>query len=187
MSNSSPAPVHADPHSVSTLLNFHDLHRHSWETPELGEMLRHQLNAPLQMGLGTLSAEVSHQLRASSDLSPLLTLGQLLAHPQPPLELLKLVKRFAKTCKSDVHNPLPPKLVMLLYYVSIAAALVRLGQRISELPDPQLRRGLRWLAAQAWVTPEIQTLLTEAMNQIPLSTGEAAPTEPEPLAEPIME
>ena len=186
MSNLSSNRLEPDPRSVSTLLNFEDLHRHQWKPGELADMLRHQLNAPLQMGVGTLSAEVAHQLRKNPQLNPLMTLSELLALENPPVELLKLVKRFAKICKSDPGNPLPPELVMLLYYAAIAAAIVRLNQRISELQDGQLRRGLRFLAGQAWVAGEVRTLLAEALAQVPESvTGDAIAMAPEQSEEPI--
>ena len=90
---------------MSTMLDLRQTHVHAWRTPELAEMLRHQLSAPLQLSLGSLSAEVAHQLRLSQA-DPLLTLEQLLGSPQPSVELLKLVKRFAKLCMRDRENPL---------------------------------------------------------------------------------
>ena len=114
-----------------------------------------------------LSGEVAHQLGQSSPrLDPLLTLGQLLGHAQPPVELLALVKRFAKLCRSDPDNPLPGELVMLMYYAAIAIAQVRTGQRISELPTAELRRGLRWIAGQAWMEPTTREPLLDAMERL---------------------
>ena len=158
----------ASPRAVSTLLEFREIHGPTtWNTGELQAMLRHQLAAPLCLSLGVLSGEVAHQLHETTPrLDPLLTLGQLLAHPQPPLALLVLVKRFAKICRSDPDNPLPGELVMLMYYASIAIAQVRMRQPISELPTAELRRGLRWIAAQAWMEPTMRELLVDAMEHL---------------------
>ena len=77
----------------------------------------------------------------------LMTLGELLADEKPSIELLQLVKKFAKLCKRNPENPLPSEIVMFLYYVSITVALVRLNETISDLPPSTLVRGLIWLKA----------------------------------------
>src|SRR6185369_739224 len=96
--------------SLSTLLQFEEVHQHHWSTRDLEDMLQHQLAAPLHLALGPLSAEVSHQLRLSQarqSVSLMITLGDLLQHDEPSLELLQLVKRFAKLCRKNPENPLP--------------------------------------------------------------------------------
>ena len=153
--------------TLSTMLNLRDIHRHTWSDLDLREMLGHQLAAPLYLGLGTLSAEVSHQIRQGDiAVSPQITLGQLLSHETPPLELLKLVKRFAKMCRRDPEKPLPSEIVMLLYYASITAAMVRLNEPISDLAPASVGRGLRWLSAQAWLTDEIRPLVHEGLTYL---------------------
>lgn len=155
----------ADPRSLSTMLQFDDIHRHQWSTRDLQDMLQHQLAAPLHLGLGPLSAEVTHLLRAGPEpLSPRMTLGELLRHEHPPLELLKLVKRFAKICRRSPENPLPSEIVMFLYYASITVALLRLNETISELTDPSLMRGLNWLHVQMWMPEEMRSLLQEGLS-----------------------
>src|SRR5215472_4949250 len=95
-----------DPQTMSTMLEFREVHRHAWAPQELREMLRHQMAAPLHLSMGTLSGEVAHQIKeARPGLDPLLTLHQLLHDARPPVELLKLVKRFAKICRNDPENP----------------------------------------------------------------------------------
>ena len=128
-------------------------------------MLRHQLAAPLQLSLGTLSAEVAHQAK-EAEVDPLLTLEQLLNHAHPPVELLKLVKRFAKMCMRDRENPLPSEIVMLLYYASIAASMVHLERPITELTPASLHRGLAWLSIQEWVTDDVRALLRQGLDHL---------------------
>jgi hypothetical protein len=146
------------------MLDLGEIH-HVWAPHELKEMLQHQLSAPLQVSLGTQTAEISHQLKVARR-DPLLTLEQLLNDPQPPIELLKQVKQFAKMCLRDRENPLPSEIVMLLYYSSIAAGMVRLNHPISELPPAALKRGMGWLAEQQWVTEDVRALLEEGFNHI---------------------
>ena len=168
-----------DPRGLSTMLEFREVQRHEWQPQELAAMLRHHFDAPLHLSMGTLSAEVAHQLRqANPPLDPLMTLGQLLHHPQPPVELLRLVKRFAKLCRRDPENPLPSEMVMLLYYASIVAAMTRAEDQITELSPASLRRGLRWLSAQTWIDEEMRSLLQDGLNEVadaamsPRSAGE---------------
>jgi hypothetical protein len=165
-----PAQINADPRVMSTMLDLSDTHCHEWSPTELLEMLRHQLSSPLQLSMGTLSGEVTHQIRqAQPPVPPMITLGELLISPQPPVEVLRLVKRFAKMCGRDRENPLPSEIVMLLYYASIAAALVRLGETISDLPTPSLKHGLDWLCEQPWLTDEVRALLREGIDHLSLT------------------
>jgi hypothetical protein len=159
-----PTPqTQTDPRALSSMLEFQE-HQHTWSADDLRAMVGHQLAAPLHLSLGALSAEVSHQIRQIRPaLNPLLSLDQLLRHEQPPLELLKLVKRFAKICMGDQENPLPSEIVMVLYYASIAAALVRLGKPITRLPVESLRHGMSWLLDQRWLTQELRNLLNDAL------------------------
>ena len=77
--------------------------------------------------------------------------ADLFHHPAPPIELLELVKDFAKANLDHPESGLPGEIAAALYYTSIAAALVRLDARISQLPDADLQRGLRWTMEQAWL------------------------------------
>jgi hypothetical protein len=163
------------PQSVSTLLEFREVHRHEWAEAELAAMLRHQLAAPLYLSLGVLSGEVAHQLRQTRPpLDPLLTLGQLLHHAHPAVLLLAMVKRFAKICRSDPDNPLPVEIVMLLYYASIGVAMMRTNGHISDLPPQELRRGLRWISGRSWVDEQTRGLLHEAIAHIDARVGASA-------------
>jgi hypothetical protein len=130
-------------------------------------MLSHQLSAPLHLSLGTLSGEVAHAIKhADPAVNPRLTLEQLLELPQPPVEVLKLVKRFAKMCRKDRENPLPSEIVMLLYYTSLAAAVVKLRKPISNLPPVALLKGMKWLTTQTWLTVRTRTLLEEGVREL---------------------
>lgn len=155
---------------MSTMLEFDAPHRHDWRPEELRDMLRHQLAAPLQLSLGPMSAEASHAVRlAKPPVDPLLSMGQLFHSAHPPLELLKLVKRFAKMCRGERDNPLPSELVMLMYYMSIAVALVRRDQHLSNLSPASLGRGLGWLAAQPWVDAATRGVLQDALSRVTMT------------------
>ena len=90
----------------------------------------------------------------------------LFQHPQPPVELLQLVKDFAKICRAHPQGLLPHEVATVLYYLSIAAGIVRLQQRISTLPDERLQRGFDWAMAQGWVDAPARELLTQAKKNL---------------------
>jgi len=55
---------------------------------------------------------------------------------------------------------------MLLYYASIAAAMVRLDQAISNLGSASLKRGMGWLITQEWLTDELRVLLNSGRGRL---------------------
>ena len=168
MPETSLVPPDANRRAVSTLLEIAQLQRqHRWQPQELASVWRHQLRAPLSLSLGTLSAEAAHQMReARPSVDALLTFEQLLHDPHPPVELLRVVKRFAKNCRNNSADVLPAEIVMLLYYAAITIAWTRCGERISHLSGDTLRRGVRWVARQAWVDDRSRDLLLEAVTRL---------------------
>jgi hypothetical protein len=128
---------------------------HPWTDQDLAALFLHQLSAPL-----------SHDLRINpADLPPnIRSFGDLLSHPTPPLDLLNRAKDFAKRSDSRPDAPLPPELATTLYYATLAAAFVRLNQRISALPPEQLHAGFQWAQSQPWLPPHIHTLFQSALN-----------------------
>jgi len=90
------------------------------------------------------------------------TFGDLLHHPQPPLEMLQRVKRFAKACKVKAEGPLPPEVATVLYFASIVVALLRCEARISELDNKAIRTGTEWALAQTWLDQPTRSIFEEA-------------------------
>lgn len=121
--------------------------------PDLAAVLREVLSAPL---LDVL--EVEKELLVHS-------LGDLLRHPAPGVDLLRIVKQFAKdNVRPD--SDLPHPVATWLYYASIAGALVRHGVRISNLEDGAMRDGFGWARNQSWVEEEWRTLFREAIAAV---------------------
>ena len=88
-------------------------------------------------------------------------------HPSPPAKLVELVKAFAKANMDHPGSGLPAEIAGVLYYASIAIALVRLDLRITRLPDFELRRGLGWATEQPWLDQNTSDLLAQALNKVP--------------------
>jgi len=136
---------------------------------ELRALWRHQLGSPLQFDLGTIEPNSSARLRRLSEAEGLLlrSLGDLLLHPRPPLELLRLAKDFAKAHEQSPDDPLPPEMARMLYYTAIAAAWARCGRRITTLDDAQLRRAFDWALAQPWVDGATKELFATGRLLLP--------------------
>jgi hypothetical protein len=149
-----------------------------WRPDELGAIFRHQLSAPILVDLGGLDSVTAARLKLLAEAQSLLlkSFSDLLLHPAPPVELLSLTKDFAKANMDHPESSLPKEVAAVLYYASISAALVRRGERISQLKDAELERGLRWAKDQPWVDKQIQQLLVHALNKIPGAGTESGAT-----------
>jgi hypothetical protein len=145
--------------ALAAIIAFDSDGRAIWPAQQLRAALHRQL-------VSTLSERQQLEDAGQSAHPPIETLGQLLHHPRPPMKLLWLAKEHAKLSREDPHSPLPPEVALLLYYGSIAAALLRHGQRISRLSDDDLRGGFNWSARQEWVDEPTRLLFLEAMAML---------------------
>jgi hypothetical protein len=123
-----------------------------WGPSELAEVLRHQLEIPLELGINQIGASDLTRLEMlrNSVTPPIATLRDLLTHPNPPLSLLESAKNFAKLCLDQPNKHLPPDVATALYYACIASALLCYRKKITSLSDAELCSGLEWLEAQDW-------------------------------------
>jgi hypothetical protein len=139
-----------------------------WRSDELAAIFRHQMAAPVLVDLGTFDPQTATRIRIQSEAQGLLlkSFGDLFHHATPPIELLDLIKDFAKANLEHPESGLPVEIATTLYYTSIATALVRLDVRISQLPAADLQRGLRWAMEQAWLDAPTKELLGHAVEKI---------------------
>ncbi len=147
-----------------------------WRPDELAAIFRHQMSAPMLVDLGAFDAGTAARLRTLGESQGLLlkSFADLFHHPAPLLELLEMVKNFARANMDQPAGALPGEIAAVLYYTSIAAALVRLDARISQLSDADLQRGLTWAGAQTWLDDKTKALLTQALARLaagPKGTG----------------
>ena len=123
-----------------------------WRPEELGDVLRHQLSAPLETA-GTGGDEPGRP-----------THGELLFREEdPPAAALRRVKDWAKPFMSCDDGDVPPEVAGVLYFAAILAARVRLGLRISELPDARLGEGARWALGLVWLDAAAVPLFRAAL------------------------
>ena len=166
--DSSAAVLKSRANKLATLLATAEARARLWRPDELAAIFRHQMSAPMLVDLGTFDSRTATKLRTLSEAQGLLlkSFTDLFHHPAPPIELLELVKDFAKANMDHSESGLPGEIAAALYYTSIAAALVRLDAHISQLPDADLQRGLRWTMEQAWLDVKTKELLAQALGKM---------------------
>ena len=175
----SEAALRSAPKGLAALLNSGSEGARLWRPEELEAIFRHQLSAPVLMDLGRLEAGAAAKLKGLTDAQGLLlkSFAELFHHPNPPGELLVLTKDFAKANMNHPDSALPHEIATAIYYLSIAAAAVRLNERISQLSAADLRRGYAWACAQNWIDAETKKLLASAAAQVsgPATGGASSP------------
>jgi hypothetical protein len=139
---------------------------HHWQESELAAVLRHQMQAPLRVGLETLPRQLAAELRVLCEAQGLLirSVYDLLDHPLPPLELLRILKDFTKRQAFASGGALPRAVAMVIYYLTIATARIRHGERLTSLTDPEVEQGLDWVRGQAWLDDDTRTMAEERLR-----------------------
>jgi hypothetical protein len=165
------------PKALAALLAEREEGGRLWRSDELAAVFRHQMSAPVIVDLGGFDPATAVRLKTLSEAQGLLlkSFGELLHHPAPPVELLVLTKDFAKLNLDHSDSTLPSEIAGVLYYSSIAAALVRLDTRITQLNDADLRRGLRWTREQPWIDQQTKELVAQALDKL---APESCPEDP---------
>jgi len=144
-----------------------------WLESDLAAICRHQLAAPVQVDLSAVDPSIAPKLATVCGARGLLlrSFGDLLTHRNPPLELLDITRRFAKTLRVHPQSPLPPQVAAVLYYASIVAARVRCQKRITTLDDAELRVGLSTCLSYVWLEDPMRSLLNEGLAALGPAEG----------------
>lgn len=140
--------------------------RRAWHPQELAAILNHQWNAPLEADLGGVSPERSRLLRCLCEADQLLikSYGDVFSHPMPPIEILEMIKDYAKRNLARPDRELPEGIAEVLYTLSVVIARVRCNQRITSQDDEAVRRNIRSVLARSWVTQPVIDLLREGLQ-----------------------
>ena len=151
---------------LAKLMELNDQPRRVWSDCQLAAEFQHLLTASVRFDLGTLDAKARERMKNLGwpESPSIKSFGDLFKHPDPPVELLMLTKRFAKVNRNHRDSFLPPEVASLLYFASIVLALTRCGQKITDLDDQALRGGINWAAARPWIDQQTRSLLQEGME-----------------------
>ena len=139
-----------------------------WLDDELGEVLRHQLNAPIDfLTENDTAAPPSHSVvDPLQGLGESPTLGELLADEAPNLQLLQRVRRFAKPAMTKRQGDLPREVAGVVYFAAIVAALLKCKTRIARLSDQQVRDGAQWALHQPWLPDTLIELFRAGLRAV---------------------
>ncbi len=160
-----PDAYKSDLRSLSYMMDPEPGGRKLWDSDELGEIFEHQLAAPLECDLDDRDRQLSEQM-SSVEGTPIGTFGDLLQHRSPPIELLQQAKDFAKACRNQPDGPVPDEIATALYFLCIAAALVKCARRITKMDDRSLRRSIDWALKQSWLDEPSQQLLRQGREAL---------------------
>jgi hypothetical protein len=144
----------SDPRLLASLIagSDDDIGERIWQAGELAAILRHQMNTPLQVDLAALNGAAGRlKDEAAAAGLLLMSFGDLLEHPQPPLKLLKMMKDFAKASRISPVGAMPREIATVIYFASILVAMAKRSRRITTLDDKALRDAIRWALAQPWL------------------------------------
>lgn len=129
-----------------------------WTDKDYRGLLRHQLDAPLKDDLGALFADAADIVKKEKTT----TFGALLADASPSVDLLRMVRHFAKKMGARGDDIYPAALAKIIYFAAIAAAEIHAHARISRLSDTELAAGYRWASNQEWVDPTLKKLFEQS-------------------------
>ena len=173
--DSSEAVFKSRANKLASLLASGEESARLWRPEELAAIFRHQMAAPIIVDLGTIDSPTAARLKEQSEARGLLlkSFADLFQHPAPPVELLTLIKDFAKANRDHPGSALPAEIASVLYYASIGAALVRLDRRISQLPDDALRQGFQMTLKQDWLDSATRDLIASALSKLSEGSGQS--------------
>jgi DNA-directed RNA polymerase specialized sigma24 family protein len=155
----------SQPERMARLLELPPDADNLWLHSDLVGVMRHQLAQ--RLASLDLDVTVSFFMADGAEGSlPLQTLGDLYSHPHPPIELLQAVKRYGRKQARQPDAKLPSEIASIVYFGSIAAALVRRGEWISKSDESLLRSGFERAIAQSWIEAPLRELFQKALTAL---------------------
>jgi hypothetical protein len=149
-----------------------------WQEQDLPAMLQHQFAAPLNFDLLSQhlaggEARTREKTLSGAASIRIDTFKDLLTHPAPPFELLKLAKEFFKwrtqACKKDS----PEWRIAYLFYLLSLLAAGNDASRLSALSPKALLKGVKWALEQTWIDPQTRQFILAACERL-IALGSAS-------------
>jgi hypothetical protein len=137
-----------------------------WPPADLGALFQHLCSLPLAQACESLDGNYTAPPASFLAGKDVRTVGELLSHPQAPLEALAELKRLARNSARREASDVPSEIATLLYFASNAAALVHHGQRITKSGDEVLRYGFGLVRDRPWLDERMRSLLDAALVKL---------------------
>jgi hypothetical protein len=160
MNQESRGSLKVEPRRIARLFALEEAEVAPWSKRDLADVLRHQLKAPIRLGIVETGPELGEApAKETVDWSVLNTFEKVLHHPHPPVSLLCMIKEFAKAHLDASGCRLPAQVAAVVYLASIASALVHCHERISQSDNQALERAFVWAIDQGWVDENLKGVL----------------------------
>lgn len=156
----------SSPQNLARMLDLNGLGDLDWQPNDLGAMLRHQLSMPVCFDLDQIRLDSSRQVRWKIDDTSKHSFGALFRGAGVSPDLLILSKDYAKASLAHPDSCIPRAIAEVIYYCSIAAALVHCGTRISQLDGEALIRCFQRAMDQPWLDESLVPLFQKAIQAI---------------------
>jgi len=157
--------------SLVTLLSLGEAEVTPWNRKELGDVLAHQLRAPLCLPLfkeSDVATQALQTQREGTVSPPAATFESVLFANASPMVSLRAIKDFAKAhLHAATSARLPREVAAVLYFSSVIAAFKQHRVRISQLDDASLRQGIAWVLKRPWVDNRLKGWLREGLDALP--------------------
>ena len=156
------------PEGLARVLALGDSTGDLWSPEEMQAMWQHQLSAPLQIDLDNMHSSRLAELKDAPDLQPHLSksFADLLLDPQPPFELLKMTKDFAKQILKSGEDSQLNEIATVLYHAAYAAGIVAHQKRLGGMDEAELQRGFRWALSRVWLDDSTRKLIGQASDSL---------------------
>jgi hypothetical protein len=137
-----------------------------WGAGEMNAMWKHQLQAPLDADLSSVSSSNLSALRRDPATKSLLekSFENLLRSDKPPMPLLKTVKDFAKRTFKEAEDAQFKEIAAALYYATYAMGLIWHNQRLGGMKRRELAGGFDWALERTWLDEETKRLISQAKS-----------------------
>ena len=150
-------PPDFNPAFLKTFLNLREDDGLLWEEGDLKPIWEAVLEAPLDQELRDSMPSAAEILDDLGNRVPH-SFGECFLDPNPSVELLKLVKEFAKIQGARAEGLLPREVCLVLYYVCIHLTS-RKNVSITELDKAAIQDAVQWVLKQNWVDAGTKRLL----------------------------
>lgn len=147
------------------------------DEPAASSDLDRFLRTPLPMSLGPADPAVTEKIVVAARQQHVLieSLWQLFLAPRPPLDLLVLVRDFAKRHLASKTSPLSADDARLIYLAAIASAFVGSNERITSLGDKDMLQQFHWARKLKQTPAELRDLFARAERNWTAPGAEGTP------------